>query len=75
MDPNHSEHASYIKQLCSDFVTSMKSLIENGILERLKSQIDEPLYREIAQHLNQCHSKCKVFTGRIGVLKVSRNNG
>jgi len=70
VNPKEEAHKEYLDKLCVDFEARMMRMILEGIAFRDKAQIDDPLYREVSQHLLFCHSKCFRFSGRHDLLEV-----
>ena len=67
----NSQHAEYIEKLRDDFEKAVKVMIMEGIQKRKATGVDNELCREVGQHLNHCHEKCKNFSGRKDILNVS----
>ncbi|XP_070554535.1 NACHT domain- and WD repeat-containing protein 1-like [Ptychodera flava] len=70
IDPmNVVEHRKYIENLCEDFENHIKAGVLDGIAERAKSDITDPLYEEVSQHVTFCQNKCEMFQGRQNTLR------
>ena len=62
------EHAEYIDNLCKEVESLMKEQITDSIHKRVKSDVGDPLYDEVVQHLLFCQTKCSTFHGRKEIL-------
>ena len=65
VDPDHCpEHDKYIEKLCSDFYQKLTESIQDGIDERVRLEIKDALYEEVAEHISTCQRKCAMFHAR-----------
>ncbi|XP_077984718.1 NACHT domain- and WD repeat-containing protein 1-like [Glandiceps talaboti] len=63
-----TDHKKYINKLCDDFENTIRDKISAGITERAQSDIMDPLYEEVTQHVAFCQTKCELFHGREDTL-------
>lgn len=66
------EHAEYIANLCKEVESLMKEQITSSIHKKVKSDVGDPLYDEVVQHLLFCQTKCSTFHGRKEILERCR---
>ena len=62
------EHAEYIDNLCGEVEYLMKEKITDSIHKRIKTDVSDPLYEEVSQHLLFCQTRCNTFYGRKEIL-------
>ena len=70
MNPKNSEHKQYLQKLCADFESSLKKQIHQGIMERSKDVVRDPVYSEVIQHAQFCRAKSQNFYGREDLVDV-----
>ena len=75
IDPkNNEEHLTYIDRLCEDFYEVLIDMINKGIEERKRTDLDDPLVKEISLHTTTCQDKARFFYGRKDVLDTILNH-
>eukprot|EP00794_Sanderia_malayensis_P011746 gene11746-12966_t len=71
IDPVASDkHRQYIEKLCVDFYDTLVAMINRGIEEKKKADLEDNLVKEIGLHTTTCQEKSSVFYGREKVLKA-----
>ncbi|XP_070560212.1 NACHT domain- and WD repeat-containing protein 1-like [Ptychodera flava] len=74
IDPDEvPEHRKYIDSLCEDFEENMRERILAGMTDREDSNISDPLFEEVIQHVAFSQKKCEVFHGREETLELIEN--
>ena len=69
INPKESEeHKAYVDQLCKDFYDTLVDMINKGIEEKKKLDLENSLVKEISLHTTTCQEKSRVFYGREDVL-------
>ena len=70
VSPDDSEtHKTYISKLCKDFYDTLVRMVDEGVRERKRKDLEDALVKEISLHTSTCQDKSKVFYGREEVLK------
>ena len=64
----NEDHRQYISQLCTEFYDVLVDMINKGIEEKAKQNLDDGLLKEIAEHAVTCQEKSKTFYGRKDIL-------
>lgn len=62
------QHADYIDNLSKEVEYLMKEKIADAIHKKIKSDVSDPLYDEVVEHLLFCQTKCSTFYGRKEIL-------
>ena len=60
----NEEHKAYVDRFCQDFYDTLVNMINNGIEEKKRSNIDDDLVKEISMHAATCQEKSRIFFGR-----------
>ena len=75
INPKESEeHKAYVDQLCKDFYDTLFNMVNKGIEEQKKLDLENSLVKEISLHTTTCQDKSRVFYGREDVLDAIMNH-
>ena len=75
INPKESdEHKTYVDELCKDFYDTLVDMINKGIEEKKKLDLENSLVKEISLHTTTCQDKSRVFHGRKDVLDAIMNH-
>ena len=70
IDPAQNEvHRKYIDKFSAEFYETLVGMINDGIENRKKGDVEDKLIQEISQHVTVCQEKSQMFHGREEVLK------
>ena len=75
-ESNEEEHRSYLQRFCKQFVSDMKSMINDHLVNKESEQLDEDdmtLFHEIVHHAKFANDKLKLFCGREESLAKMKN--
>ena len=64
------QHREYVDEFCDKFEENCKDMIVAGVHKEQMSEINDPIYSEVVQHIKFAKSKCETFLGREDILKV-----
>ena len=64
----NEDHKLYISQLCTEFYDVLVDMINKGIEDKAKQNLDDDLLKEIAEQAVTCQEKSKTFYGRKEIL-------
>ena len=56
--------------MTKDFEVKLCNMISTAIEDRKKSDLSQPIYEEIIQHIRFCQDKCESLHGRENEIKV-----